>query len=149
MRHWDQPVRIRIEGEYTPEDSAVVVEVAASLAEALVTIPVSVVQGNATVQPLFHAGHGLLPASRVGLLAAGGVWGYSCPTSDADRRYTAVAVYVTSLRTAPIRRYLIHHELDAHGRLLRPSRQRRQHPEPSREYLTAHLPAPRITSCSR
>ncbi|HEX9166065.1 MAG TPA: DUF2927 domain-containing protein [Gemmatimonadales bacterium] len=111
MRRWDQPIRIRIEGEYTPEDSAVVVEVAAKLSEALVTIPVSVVQGNATVELYFMPDTAYYRLRGSACSPPGGVWGYSCPTWDADRRYTAVAVYVTSLRTAPIRRYLIHHEL--------------------------------------
>lgn len=111
MRRWDQPIRIRLEGEYTSEDSAVAVEVAAKLTQGLVTIPVSVVEGSANVELYFMPDTAYYRFRGATCSPPAFVWGFSCPTADENRRYTSVAVYVSSLRSATIRRYLIHHEL--------------------------------------
>jgi hypothetical protein len=111
LRKWDGPIRIRLSGRPTREDSAAVTDVAAQLSAAFRTIPVTLVEEGANVDVMFmpdSAYHNLTGASCA---PPGGVWGMSCPTSDADGRYLRVAVYVTSLQNVQYRRYLVFHEL--------------------------------------
>jgi hypothetical protein len=85
--------------------------VAAKLSQGLVTIPVSVVGGSANVRVYFMPDTAYYKFRGSSCSPPASVWGFSCPTSDEARRYTSVSVYVTSLRSPQIRRYLIHHEL--------------------------------------
>ena len=111
LRKWDGPIRIRLAGSPTREDSGAVAEVAARLTAAFRTIPVTLVEAGANVEVMFMpdtAYHNLKGGS---CSPPGSVWGMSCPTWDADGRYLTAAVYVTSLQSVSYRRYLVFHEL--------------------------------------
>jgi hypothetical protein len=111
LRKWGDAITLQVSGDATAADRAIVDSVVAEMTALLRTIPVSVVEHGGNVQVSFT------PDAQFGALAGGacappaGVWGYSCPTSDAASRYTQAIVYVSSTRSLDIRRYLIRHEL--------------------------------------
>ena len=98
LRKWDGPIRIRLAGSPTGEDSAAVAEVADRLSDAFRTIPVTLVEQGANVEVMFMPDSAYRNLKGGSCSPPGGVWGMSCPTWDADGRYLRAAVYVTSLQ---------------------------------------------------
>jgi hypothetical protein len=111
MRKWDGPIRIRLAGTPTAEDSAAVADVASQLAAAFRTIPVALVEAGANVEVMFMPDTAYHNLKGGNCSPPGRVWGISCPTWDAEWRYQQAAVYITSLQGSLARRYLAFHEL--------------------------------------
>jgi hypothetical protein len=111
LRKWADEIRIQVSGAPTAEDLATLDNVVRDLSGGLRTVPISVVEQGGNVHLAF------IPDSMYAKMAGGtcvppaGVWGFSCPTVDAESRYTQAVVYVSSTRDVAIRNYLLHHEL--------------------------------------
>ncbi len=111
LRKWPDGIRIQVSGAPTTEDLAALGNVVRDLSSGLRTVPISVVEQGGNVHLAF------IPDSMYARMAGGtcvppaGVWGFSCPTVDAESHYVQTVVYVSSSRDVAIRNYLLHHEL--------------------------------------
>jgi hypothetical protein len=111
LRKWADDIRIQVSGVPSAEDREALDAVAVELAATLRTIPVSLVEFGGNVQLAF------VPDTLYRSMAGGTcappafVWGFSCPTADSASRLVQTVVFISSTRSAEIRRYLIRHEL--------------------------------------